>query len=698
MQNDNWIGKTLASRYHIEAYLGEGGMATVYKATDVNLQRRVAIKLIHPHLSKERDFVNRFEKEAPAVAKLNHAHIVKVYDSGRIDNTYYIIFEYLPGETLYARLHRLNENGRLLPLNEANRIAISIANAVHYAHERGIIHRDIKPANVMFNAQDEPVLMDFGVAKIVDKDQRTITGTVLGTGKYMAPEQAHGAETDARTDVYALGILLFEMVGGRVPFEAKSVIQTLMMHVNEPVPNLSRLRTDAPPALTAIVNKALAKNPEARYQTAQALANALTTGTAPTTPATPQMTVVDPYTPPVDVVMDATKERAVAQTPSQPNQRRGFLGVIGLIIILLLLGGSFIVWQTITNNSGKGPAAIVENEDGTTPINIATSTPSATLPPTSTSPPTGTATPSPTDTATPLPVMPTTVAREVITILNGDFEDGFASWENVGNDAITEEGFRGQGAAVKYFEGGNSDIRQRIETLFESGKVYEVTAWCLADTGETCALFFGDDSRRFDDAPYQNSVTLEQPGTGEWQQLHVALHMRNDEQLMSVFLYGRDSEDEIIYDEVEVSQVLCDFICDSGFENGLAFWQGTENSRVVSSGRTGQAIQVESDDENSDIRTRLPGTFAAGKTYRATVWCRAFVGQECELFFGDVGGSEDDRYQNSASEVVVGNGDWQQLTITLTLDRDEQMSVFLYARIPSSVVIYDDVMVEEVVQ
>ncbi len=281
---NNLIGKTISNRYVVEEMLGQGGMSSVYKGTDPNLKRVVAIKLIHSHLSNNPDFVQRFEEEAAAVAQLRHHGIIQVYDFNKDDDLYYMILEFVPGETLQDHLQRLNSSGRKLSPAKAIEYMAGICDAVDYAHQRGMIHRDIKPANLMLTTTGQVILMDFGIAKIVGGTRQTATGAVVGTAMYMSPEQIKGEQPDRRTDVYSLGVTLFEMVSGRPPFDAQSAMTLMMMHINDPVPNIKSLNPDVPDALVAIINKALAKDPNDRYQTAAqmaaALRNALSTGTS----------------------------------------------------------------------------------------------------------------------------------------------------------------------------------------------------------------------------------------------------------------------------------------------------------------------------------------------------------------------------------------------------------------------------------
>ena len=275
MAKSNWIGKKLSNRYLIEEKLGQGGMSAVYKASDPNLKRVVAIKMIHTHLSDNPNFVSRFEEEAAAVAQLRHSGIIQVFDFNKDDDVYYMVLEFVPGETFQDHLKRLNKEGRQLPGSKVAEYMAGICDAVDYAHQRGMIHRDIKPANLMLNTQGQAILMDFGIAKIVGGQSHTATGAVVGTAMYMSPEQIRGESPDRRSDIYALGVTLFEMAGGRPPFQADSAMTLMMMHVNDPVPDLKELNPDVPNDLIAVINKALAKDPKDRYQTAAEMATAL---------------------------------------------------------------------------------------------------------------------------------------------------------------------------------------------------------------------------------------------------------------------------------------------------------------------------------------------------------------------------------------------------------------------------------------
>jgi tRNA A-37 threonylcarbamoyl transferase component Bud32 len=275
MATSQWVGKTLGGRYRIEQLLGQGGMSAVFKAMDPNLRRVVAIKIIHSHLSDNPEFVRRFEEEAAAVAQLRHPGIIQVFDFNHEGDTYYMVMEFVPGETLQERLRRLNANGMRLSYPEVARLVANVTEAVDYAHRRNMIHRDIKPANIMLDVNGQSILMDFGIAKILGGEQHTATGAVLGTALYMSPEQIRGERVDHRSDIYSIGVTLFEMLHGRPPYEADSTMSLMMMHLNDPVPDLRQIQPDAPEDLVRVIERCLAKDPAQRYQTAAEITAAL---------------------------------------------------------------------------------------------------------------------------------------------------------------------------------------------------------------------------------------------------------------------------------------------------------------------------------------------------------------------------------------------------------------------------------------
>jgi tRNA A-37 threonylcarbamoyl transferase component Bud32 len=302
-----WTGKTLAGRYQISDLVGHGGMSSVYKATDSNLKRIVAVKLIHQHLTGDAEFIRRFEGEAEAIAQLRHSNVIQVFDFNHEDGQYYMVMEFVPGESLQERLKRLNESGRRMSVEDAVKVAAGVCDGVDYAHKRGMIHRDIKPGNIMLSVQGDAILADFGLAKLAGATQHTAAGAVMGTALYMSPEQIRGEQVDARTDIYALGVTLFEMMSGKPPYAADSAMTVLMMHLNDPLPDLSELNPDVPAGLIAVVEKALAKSPDDRYSSASEMAAALR--------------ALDSQTAPVaaEPAADATMIAAAGAAASQPE-------------------------------------------------------------------------------------------------------------------------------------------------------------------------------------------------------------------------------------------------------------------------------------------------------------------------------------------------------------------------------------------
>ncbi|MBE0684726.1 MAG: protein kinase, partial [Anaerolineaceae bacterium] len=275
MKQPRWIGQTLSGRYKIEELLGQGGMSAVYKATDPNLRRVVAIKMVHPHLSSDPSFMRRFEEEAAAIASLRHPNIVQVFDFNTDEDVNYMVMEYVPGETLQARLQRLNKNQRKLSIEDAIQITTNVCDGLNYAHKRGMVHRDVKPANIMLDINNQAVLMDFGIVKIVGSSAHTLTGAVIGTANYMAPEIIRSEPADQRSDIYSLGITLFEMLSGKPPFEADSAMTIMLMHLNDPIPDIRTIRDDLPEELTQIIKKTLEKDRNNRFQTVDDLVKAL---------------------------------------------------------------------------------------------------------------------------------------------------------------------------------------------------------------------------------------------------------------------------------------------------------------------------------------------------------------------------------------------------------------------------------------
>jgi hypothetical protein len=265
------IGMRLSDRYAIEERIAIGGMGTVYRALDERLHRRVAVKVLKDHLAHDERFVERFRREARAVASLTHPNIASLYDYGQDGDHHYIVMELVDGTDLATLL---SAEGALDP-DRAQRIAKQICSALAVAHAAGVVHRDVKPANVLLRSDGTAKVTDFGIARASGDSTLTATGSILGTAHYLAPEQASGEPASPQTDVYATGIVLFEMLTGRVPFDAESPVTVATLHVKDEVPPPSSLRPDVPPHLDEVVCIATSKNPDARYGDAGAMAAAL---------------------------------------------------------------------------------------------------------------------------------------------------------------------------------------------------------------------------------------------------------------------------------------------------------------------------------------------------------------------------------------------------------------------------------------
>jgi tRNA A-37 threonylcarbamoyl transferase component Bud32 len=254
-------GTTLSGRYRLEARIAAGGMSTVYKAVDETLERTVAVKLMHREVASDSDQLERFRREARAVAQLSHPHIVGVIDAGEDDARPYIVFEYVEGETLKDRIRREGP----LPVSEAVAYAIEIARALGAAHGRHIIHRDVKPQNVLIDHEGSAKVTDFGIARTMEEDGLTAEGRVLGTTDYVSPEQALGRPVTGQSDLYSLGIVLYEMLTGEVPFHGENQVAVAMKHVREEIPDVALKRPGISAALAAVVDTATAKRESERY-------------------------------------------------------------------------------------------------------------------------------------------------------------------------------------------------------------------------------------------------------------------------------------------------------------------------------------------------------------------------------------------------------------------------------------------------
>ena len=370
---NNLIGLSLG-RYHILEQLGEGGMATVYKAYDTHLERNVAIKVILPTRQHSEKFLKRFQREARALAKLSHPNIVGVIDYGEQDGIPYLVMEYLPGGTLKRKMVKP------MPWQEAIRLLGPIARGLAAAHKQGIIHRDVKPSNILLTDTGEPMLTDFGIAKMVEADETTdLTGTGVGVGtpEYMSPEQAQGKTVDARADIYSLGVVLYELVTGRKPYQADTPMAVVWKLASEPLPRPRLFTPELPEQVEQLLLKALAKQPVDRFEDTNQFAQGL------------------------EKLLTSPVQTGLSRKAKEPSKRRQvfsrriyfIIGGILLGIVLLTVGD----WLARIGRLGQGPLARLATATSTfTPTFTITPSTTASFTPTPAHTPTITFTRTPT--------------------------------------------------------------------------------------------------------------------------------------------------------------------------------------------------------------------------------------------------------------------------------------------------------------
>ena len=265
------VGDVVQDRYEIEERLGAGGMSNVYCARDRVLERRVALKVLHEQFTDDPEYVERFRHEAQAIARLSHPNIVTVIDRGEFAGRQFIVFENVRGQTLKDVVVRESP----LPVERALALVHQAARGLAYAHENGIVHRDVKPQNVLVDQDGVAKVTDFGIARSADRAELTLPGTVMGTSDYSSPEQASGERVDERSDQYSLGVLLYELLTGEVPFPGDSQVTVAMRHLHDPVPSARDRRPDVPSGVDALIRRAMAKRPEERFPSTDALIAAL---------------------------------------------------------------------------------------------------------------------------------------------------------------------------------------------------------------------------------------------------------------------------------------------------------------------------------------------------------------------------------------------------------------------------------------
>jgi serine/threonine protein kinase len=306
----------IAGRYRLEGRLGFGGMSTVHLALDERLERQVAVKLLAEHLADDPTFVSRFQREAQAAARLVHPNIVQVFDSGQDDSTgqYFIVMEYIEGQSC-AEI--LRDDG-WLEVDESISIIDQACEGLHYAHRHGVVHRDVKPGNLLRAREGDVKLADFGIAKATEQSSITQVGSVLGTAAYLAPEQARGEEAGPRADLYALGVVTYQLISGRLPYEAMSLTELALKQQQESPPMLDTLVAAVTPALAEAVAIALALDPQERYQTAREMGRALSDGAHGIAPGERTAGARAPATEATSVLTDGQRQagRGPAQGPA----------------------------------------------------------------------------------------------------------------------------------------------------------------------------------------------------------------------------------------------------------------------------------------------------------------------------------------------------------------------------------------------
>jgi eukaryotic-like serine/threonine-protein kinase len=358
----------IAGRYVLGAQLGTGGMSTVRLAHDERLERDVAVKLLAEHLAQDEAFVARFRREALAAARLVHPNVVQVFDFGLDERSgrHYIVMEYVPGQ---SGAEILRDRGHL-GVDETVEIVSQACRGLDYAHRNGVVHRDVKPGNLLRSREDVVKLADFGIAKAAEDSNITKVGSVLGTAAYLAPEQARGEEAGPSADLYALGVVTYQFLAGRLPYEATSLTELALKQQREPPPRLDALNRDVPPELADAVEAALALEPSGRYATALDMARALREGArgiAPATAATriasateatrvaprteePRRVPREPIPPPRRAARPPAPVPAATRAPSRARQRRR--NAVLFLSLLLLVAAAVAIAVVVSNNSG----------------------------------------------------------------------------------------------------------------------------------------------------------------------------------------------------------------------------------------------------------------------------------------------------------------------------------------------------------
>jgi eukaryotic-like serine/threonine-protein kinase len=357
----------LQQRYRLIEILASGGMGKVYYATDSRLGRAVAVKMLRDDLAHDERFVERFRREARAAASLSHPNVAGVYDYGEDEGRYFIVMEYVDGRDL-ARV--LREEGPLSP-DRAARIGAQVADALAHAHAAGLVHRDVKPANVIVLDGNRVKVTDFGIARAAGDATLTAAGSVLGTAQYISPEQAEGNSAGPQSDIYSLGIVLYEMLTGAVPFTGDSALGVAMRHVTDTVPPPSELNGDVPKAFDQVVAKATVKNPSDRYSDARAMALALSEAAQPTGEGETAPVVTPTEVLPAGAAAAATTQSVWPIPGDKWNPRRIGRAVAITLIALVAIALALVIWRLSAGSEpdqgNQTPPAASDNQGGTTP-------------------------------------------------------------------------------------------------------------------------------------------------------------------------------------------------------------------------------------------------------------------------------------------------------------------------------------------
>jgi eukaryotic-like serine/threonine-protein kinase len=337
-------GEVIAGRFELLELVGRGGMSSVWKAHDRLLDRTVAIKVLHEHYTQDEEYVERFRREARSVAQVSHPNIVTVIDRGEDSGRQFIVFEFVEGENLKQVIEREGA----LPVRDALLLSLQMARALGFAHDRGLVHRDVKPQNVLLNDEGQAKMTDFGIARSVDVEGVTVTGTVLGTSEYIAPEQARGQRVDAHTDVYSLGVVLFELLTGSVPFHGESFVTVALRHVNEPPPDVLEYRPDCPPRVALLIERSMAKSPDERPSMDE-LVQELEACLADLDPTSEQATMI----------ARAPVTQPLRQQPARQRRRRrtGILWPLVAAALVLAVAALAAIGAMALRDNGASPPA-----------------------------------------------------------------------------------------------------------------------------------------------------------------------------------------------------------------------------------------------------------------------------------------------------------------------------------------------------